>query len=263
MGRGRGVKLGPRHLYIPDTQVKDGVPIEHIGWAARYAADKRPDTIVQSGDWFDMHSLSSYDRGKLAGEGARYEDDIEAGNSALALFDKELRKHAPRSYNPRKVVTLGNHEMRIQTAVNEDPRLEGKLSMNDMDFKRYGWQVVPFLKPILLDGVTYLHYCPLNAQGRVTASKFGAPSALAQVRRMMRSTVCGHKQGLDTAVIHTPGVTLRGVIAGSFYRHEEAYLTACGETYWRGVLLFNDVRPSSGEFDICEVSMSFLEKKYG
>lgn len=239
------------------------MPTDHIAWAARYAADKRPQTIVQGGDFFDFPSLSEWDRGKMSAEGRRYVDDVEAGNAALKLFDRELKKHAPRSYSPRKVVTLGNHEDRISRAVEGDARLEGKVSFNDLAFKEYGWQVVPFLKPILLDGVTYLHYCPLNAQGRVSAGKYGAPSALAQARRMMRSTVCGHKQGLDTAIVHTPGRTVRGVIAGSFYQHSEKYLTEVGDTYWRGVVVLNDVQPASGEFDICEVSLDFLRRRYG
>ena len=83
-------------------------------------------------------------------------------------------------------------------------------------------------------GVTFVHYCPLNAQGRVGSSKFGAPSALAQARRMMRSTVCGHRQGLDVATVETPGRRIRGVIAGSFYQHSERYLTPMGNSHWQG-----------------------------
>ncbi len=255
--------VGPRHLFIPDTQVKPGVSLSHLEWLGRYAATKRPDKIIWAGDHYDMHSLSSYDRGKLAGEGARYEDDIEWGDRGLGIFMGALRKHSPRSYNPDQTVTLGNHEMRIQTAINEDPRMEGKVSLNDLGFKKHGIKVVPFLKPVVIDGVTYMHFCPLNAQGRVSSGKYGAPSALAQARRMMTSTVCGHRQGLDTAVIHTPGRTIRGVIAGSFYTHQEAYLTACGDNYWRGVLMLNDVRPKTGEFDIMEVSLDFLRRRFG
>ncbi len=252
-----------RHLYIPDTQVKPGVPTDHLAWAARYAAVKRPDVIVLAGDHYDMPSLSSYDRGTLSAEGRRVSEDIAAGTAALELFERELKKHAPRTYAPRKHVTLGNHEERIARAVESDPKLSGTVSLDDLAFKRLGWQVAPFLRPVAIDGVTYIHYCPLNAQGRVSASKFGAPSAAIQARRMMRSTVCGHRQGLDTAIIHTPGRSVRGVIAGSFYRHEERYLTPVGETYWRGILVFNDVRPKTGEFDVCEVSLEYLERRYG
>ncbi len=253
-----------RHLYIPDTQVKPGVPTDHIAWAARYAAVKRPDVIIQGGDWHDMPSLSSYDKGKKAMEGRRYDDDIKAGNDARDLFDRELKKHAPRSYRPRKVSIGGNHDYgRINAALELDAKLEGTISTDDLGWKAAGWDDVPFLKPITIHGITYVHYCPLNARGTVGASRFGAPSAAIQARRMMRSTVCGHRQGLDTAIVHTPGRTVRGVIAGSFYLHEEDYLTPIGDTYWRGILVFNDIRPRTGEFDICEVSLDYLRRRFG
>lgn len=255
--------VGPRHFFIPDTQVKPGVPTDHIAWAARYAASKLPETIVLAGDWYDMHSLSSYDRGKLSGEGSRYEEDVQAGTAALALFDRELRRYAPRSYRPRRVVTLGNHEIRISRAIEDDPRMEGKVSLNDLGFERYGWQVVPFLKPIVLDQIVYSHYFPLNANGRVSNSKNGAPSALAQVRRVMKSCVAGHRQGFDYALLHTPFATYRGVIAGSFYRHTESYLTPMGNNHWQGLLVFNDVSVDTGEFSLMEIDMGFLERKFG
>lgn len=253
---------GPRIMVIPDTQVKPGVPIDHLEWAGRYAADKRPDVIVHMGDHYDFPSLSSYDKGKLSGEGRRYKDDIKAGDDGLLAFEKGLRQGAPRSYDPRKVVTLGNHENRLLRAVEEDPRLAGKLTLDDLLFESAGWEVHPFLKPTLIHEITFSHYFPLNASGRVSNSKNGAPSARAQVQRVMGSCVAGHRQGLETAVLHAPGKTYRGIIAGSFYQHEEAYLTPIGETYWRGVLMLNDIQ-RGGSFDLCEVSLDFLRRKYG
>lgn len=254
---------GPRHLVIPDLQVKPDVRIDHLTWLARYVAEKRPEVIVQVGDWADMPSLSSWDRGKRSAEGRRYQDDVNSVNESLYAFESELARRCKRAYKPRKVITRGNHEDRIRRAVEDDARLEGKVSENDLEFKENGWVVYPFLRPVTIHGVTYLHYCPLNAQGRVSNGKHGAPSALAQARRMMRSTVCGHRQGLDVAIVHTPGRTIRSVIAGSFYLHDEEYLTPVGETYWRGVLMLNDVQEKTGEFDVCEVSMAWLERKYG
>lgn len=253
---------GPRHLVIPDLQVKPDVRTDHLLWLARYAAEKRPEVIVQLGDWADMPSLSQWDVGTMAAEGRRYQDDIDATNDSIRLFERELKKRAPK-YRPRKYVTLGNHENRINRAVNGDAKMEGKVSLDDLQFKENGWTVVPFLRPITIQGVTYLHYCPLNAKGRVTNSKHGSPSAEAQARRMMRSTVCGHRQGLETAVVSTPGRNVRGIIAGSFYQHEErGYIPEVGETYWRGVLMLNDIQEKTGEFDVCEVSMAWLERKH-
>lgn len=224
---------------------------------------KLPDVIVQAGDWYDMPSLSSYDRGKKSSHGRTVKDDIQAGDSALELFERELKKHAPRSYKPRKVFVTGNHEDRIPRHVEEYPWLDGSIGIDHLAFGKHGWETVPFLRPIEIHGVTYFHYCPIDSNGRVSSPRHGAPSALAQARRMMRSCVAGHRQGLDTAVIHTPGRTVRGVIAGSFYQHSEAYMTRMGDTYWRGILVFNDLRPNTGEFDICEVSLDYLRRRCG
>jgi hypothetical protein len=253
--------VGPRILCIPDTQVKPGVRTEHIAWAARYAAEKRPDAIIQLGDFDDLPSLSSYDAGKLASHGRTYKADVIAGNKARALLMGELRRYAPRGYSPTLIALRGNHEYRAELAVENDPKMKDTIAPHDLDWRAHGWQVVPFLQPIQCFGVTFVHYCPLNAQGRVGASKFGAPSALAQARRMMRSTVCGHRQGLDVATVETPGRRIRGVIAGSFYQHSEAYLTPMGNSHWQGILMLNDIQ--GGDFDLCEVSLSYLGRKYG
>lgn len=251
-------QLGARHLFIPDTQIKPGVPTHHIDWAAAYALDKRPDVIIVGGDWHDMPSLSSYDKGTRKAEGRRYADDIKAGNDAAKRFDAKISSR--RGYSPRKVVVLGNHdEARITRAANADPA--SNYDVHDLAWFELGWEVVRFLKPIDIDGVLYCHYYCIGPNGRVANSKNGAPSARAQAQRIMQSSVAGHRQGLDTAILHTPTKTIRSVIAGSFYLHEEEYLTPMGENYWRGVIMLNDVR--NGEFGLMDVDLRFLEARFG
>lgn len=254
---------GPRILFIPDTQIIPDDDVSHVQWVAAYAADKRPDAIVLAGDWYDMPSLSSWDDGKIGMEGRRYQDDIDAGTGALELFERTLRRHAPRSYKSRRIVTLGNHENRIQRAIDSSPKLEGKLSMEDLAFKRLGWVTYDFLEPVRVFGVVFAHYFPLGPHGNVTNSRNGAPSARAQVQRMMTSCVAGHRQGLDVANLPTPLGIKRGVIAGSYYQREERYLTPMGNSHWRGVLMLNDLRPEAGMFDLCEVSLDYLRRSYG
>ena len=90
-------RLGKMHMVIPDTQVKPGVAIDHLEWAGKYAQEKQPDVIVMIGDWWDMPSLSSFDKGKMAFEGRRYVNDIKAGRQAIESFIN------PISYKPRLV----------------------------------------------------------------------------------------------------------------------------------------------------------------
>jgi hypothetical protein len=250
---------GPRHFIIPDTQIREETPTDHLLWAARYAADKRPDVLVQPGDWHDMASLSHWDAGKKASYGRTYKGCVNAGNKGLDLFEAELRKHAPRSYKPRKAHNRGNHENRVWLADQNDPK--ASYSFDDFNWKKHGWEVYEFLDVAIIDQIAYTHYCCLNEDGNVTQSKNGAPNAKAQVRRMGMSTVCGHKQGLDIGFKYTRNKTLLGIIAGSFYLHDEGYLTPQGVNYWKGVVMLNDVR--DGFAEPMPVSLDYLRRRYG
>lgn len=257
----RSRSAGPRILFIPDTQVKPGVKTDHIAWAASYAADKKPDAIVFAGDFDDFPSLSSYDRGKLSSHGRFFEDDVNAGNLARDLFFRRLGRLSSRGYAPPVTVTLGNHEDRVNRAADEDPRSGKTFTLSRLNWKTHHVRVVPFLKPIAIHGITFVHFCALNANGQVSNGKNGC-DAKAQARRMMRSTVSGHRQGIDLAYAYSPGRTVVSVVAGSFYQHDEQYLTQQGTTYWRGIVMLNDIRPT-GEFDPMPVSLDYLKRRYG
>jgi hypothetical protein len=247
------------HGVIPDTQVKPGVPIDHLGWAGRYFGEKRPDVIVHLGDFYDMPSLSSYDLADNPGEyhQRRYQDDLDAGDESVRLFESGL----PRGYRPRKVYLVGNHEERYIRLIRAEPKLQGHLRPPWQYAKDRGWEVKPFLSPVTIDGVTYAHYFCRGPHGTVTNSKNGAPSARAQVIREMRSCIAGHKQGLDQHIQPTAQGMYRGIIAGSFYQHEEGYLTPQGTNYWRGILILHEVH--NGNFNLMEVSLDYLRRRYG
>ena len=75
-------RIGKMHLVLPDVQSKPGVSSDHLEWIGNYIAEKQPDTIICIGDWWDMPSLSAYDKGKLSYEGRRYVKDVKAGRGA-------------------------------------------------------------------------------------------------------------------------------------------------------------------------------------
>lgn len=256
-----------RHLVIPDTQIRPGVCVNHLNALGNYILDQKPDTIVMLGDWADMHSLSTYDAGKKAGEGARYEDDIDASQRAMAVLLEPLEKYnirqrstKHRQYNPRRILTLGNHENRINRHVNAYPVLEGRLSTGDLAFGRWGWEVHDFLEVVEVDGIAYSHYFPRNANGQIVQTKRGAPNARVQVQREQQSCTSGHLQGLSFHVQQLRERRHYGLIAGSFYMHEEEYLGPQGTAYWRGVVIKNEV--NDGNYDPMFVSMEYLLDKW-
>src|SRR5258706_8359990 len=154
-------------LVIPDAQVKPGVNIDHLEWAGKYILKIKPDVIVNIGDFGDLPSLSSYDVGTRNFEGRRYKSDVESVHAGMTklltpLWDYNIqaKKNKEKQYKPRMVLTLGNHCERINKAVNSDPKLDGVLSIKDLKYEEFGWEVIPFLKPIIIDGVAFCHYFP-------------------------------------------------------------------------------------------------------
>ena len=249
-------KLGRVHMVIPDIQSKPGVPNDHLRWIAAYALEKRPDVIVQIGDWADMHSLSLYDKGKRCYEGRRYTRDIEAANDSLALFEGVIEDHNRANpqdpYNPRKVITFGNHEFRIIRATQLDPAMDGKLTLEDLDFGRRGWECYPFLEVVNIDGIEYSHYFISGNMGRPVSSA----AALLKIRNC--SATMGHTQFFDMAV-HRQTQHI-GLLAGIAYLHDEDYLGPQGNSTRRQIVMKHEVE--NGRYDPMFVSLRFLQKRY-
>lgn len=252
-----------KHMIIPDTQCKEGVPLEHLEWAGKYMVEKKPDVVIQIGDFADMEALSSYDVGKKAYEGRRYKSDIEAAHRGMELFlgplnehNAKARKNRDKQYHPRMVLTLGNHEDRITRAINNDAKLDGTISLEDLCYEEYGWEVYPYLEPVIIDGVAYCHYFTSGILGRPVTS------AAALLAKRHQSACMGHVQQRQIAYANrADGEQLTGLFCGSFYQHEETYLGAQGNKHWRGVWMLHEV--NNGSFDEMPISMNFLRTKYG
>lgn len=252
-----------KHLVIPDVQAKPGHDFSYLNKLGRYITEKQPDVVICIGDFADMPSLSSYDVGKKSFEGRRYKADIEASHEAmdsllepLWTFNEKAKRNKEKQYHPRMVLTLGNHEQRINRAVNDDPKLDGVLSISDLRYEEYGWQVVPFLDVEVIDDIAYSHYFTTGQMGRPCTS------AQAQLNKKHMSCVAGHQQGLNVATAQrADGTRLTSIIAGSCYEHNEDYMSAQGNNHWRGFLVLHGVKPG-GQFDMMSVSLEYLNQKY-
>jgi hypothetical protein len=251
-----------KHLVLPDTQIKPGHDTTYLTRIGRYAVEKRPDTIICLGDFADMPSLSSYDVGTKAFEGRRYRDDIKAVHAAMEdllrpiiEYNANARRNHKERYSPRLVFTLGNHEQRIIKATNADPKLDGTIGIEDLNYASYGWEVFPFLEVVVLDGVAYSHYFTTGLRG------LPCSTANTQLNKKHQSCIAGHQQGFQIATSHrADGKRLTSIIAGSCYEHDEDYLGPQGNKHWRGCIMLHDVK--DGEFDVMPISLSYLAKKY-
>lgn len=244
-----------RHLIIPDTQTKPGVSTKHLEWVGEYIVDQRPDVVVHLGDHYDLPSLSSYDKGTSRSEGKRLSYDVRAGKEAMSTLLRPLQR--TKGYKPRKVFLMGNHEYRLQRHIEANPELIGTVSYADFRLKEMGWEVHDYLKPVVIDGITYVHYVANPMTGKPYTGK--ASNILVKAGK---SFVMGHRQELDVATRTILGGQMQiGIVAGSCYTHKENYKGYQGNNHWRGVVVLNNVK--SGYGDVMPVSLGYLKRRYG
>lgn len=251
-----------RHIYVPDTQVRPGVPTDHLDWVSAYIVEKAPDTIVVAGDWWDFPSLSSYEEpGSIALEGARVQDDIVVGNMAFEKFCAPIkaevqrqRKNRKEPWKPACLFTLGNHEDRADRVASASAKWQGVIGSDQCDTQFF--QRFPFLQIAWVDGVAYSHYFSSPHSGKPIGG-----TAQNRITKIGSSFVHGHQQGLDYGTkLMGNGKTLTGVIAGSCYVHIEKYRGNQGQRHFRGIVALNEVR--DGEFCPMAVTLDFLCRKY-
>ena len=237
-------------LVIPDTQIKSGVPIIHLKWAARAIKDYKPTHVCHMGDHWDFPSLSSYSPRREI-EGKRVINDIEAGNKAMELFWKHLRgmKKLPEFH-----FFMGNHEERLVRYVGDYPVLDGVLSLSSLYTK--GWNVHPFKEVYEIGKVFFSHYFYQPFTGRA----YGG-TAHNILRNVGLSFVKGHRQGKDVAARSLPnGAVQRALISGSCYLHREDYLGPQAKESWQGIVILQDV--VDGDYDLMELSLKYLCRRY-
>ena len=206
-----------------------------------------------------MHSLSQYDKGTAKGENADYQSDVDVGIKAMEMLLKPLQDYNRlkiNKYKPRLVFLLGNHEQRIERYANSNPALRNKTTYEDLHLKDFGWEVHDFLSPVDIDGITYAHYFYNPNTGKPFCGK-----ASTMLNNIGFSFTMGHQQGKDLAEKHlSNGRTIRGLVCGSFYQHQEDYKGPQGNHHWRGCIMKHEV--NKGNYSLMEISLSYFLNKY-
>lgn len=250
------------HLVIPDTQAKPDVPLDHLGWIGEYIVDRKPDVVVHLGDHADMPSLSSYDRGKIQFEGRRYVQDIAAANKAFDFLNAPLEKENARLIKNKKAVEyperhilLGNHENRIERAVENSSELQGTIGVQDLNYEQSGWAVHPFLEPVYLDGIAYAHYWYNPNNGRPISG-----TVENRLKTIGHTFTQGHLQTLMYGLRFVGGKSQHGLVAGACYLHDEDYKGPQGNAHWRGIIVKHEV--DEGQYDPMFVSLDYLCRRY-
>lgn len=214
------------------------------------------------GDTADMPSLSGYDKGRKCFVGRTYKSDIDShGDFQEKLWDtvKGAKKRLPR-----RVTLLGNHEERINRAIEAQPELEGTVSYKDLQLERWYNDVVYYSGStpgtIEIDGVHYGHFMVSGIQGRPIGGEHPANSLIS---KQLVSCTVGHSHilGFDIRT-RADGKRVLGLVAGCYqdYDSDWAGEELC-KLWWRGVIVKRGV--DSGTYDVEAISLDRLRKEYG
>lgn len=245
-----------RHFIIPDTQVRPGVPLDHLDWIGKAIVDYKPDVVVHIGDHWDFPSLNSHEEfGSLPQEGKRYQDDLRCGNEAFARICAPMEAERKKGkWKPELIFTLGNHEARADRVAENNPKLYGTVGSDQCDMR--DWKRYEFLDVVNVDSILYSHFFQTSHSPRAIGGTVGN-----KLTKVGSSFVHGHVQGLDIGTkMLGNGMTLWGAACGSAYLHQEDYRGAQGQRHWRGVLILNEVQ--NGECCPMPLSLGYLCRKY-
>lgn len=248
--------MGKRHLIIGDSHAHPDFSNERFTWLGKLIHDSRPDVVVNIGDMADMASLCAHSKA-IEIEGARYEADVNAAKDAQERMFHEVRKHKKKL--PRFVWTLGNHDIRADRFVADNPVFQGKIKTEDIGYKDYPWSdVVPFLEPIDIDGIDYCHYFTSGIMGRPIG---GQHAAWTIVKKRNKSGTAGHSHVLDYKIDKTPGRSLMGLVVGNFIGFNMGYAGPANDMWSDGIAICDNVE--DGIYDFSWISMNRLKKEYG
>lgn len=237
--RPKKVKLGPSHLIIGDAHSQPDVSNARFDWLGRAIAELQPDVIIDIGDWWSMDSLCSFDEHRADFKSRLFRNDIEAGIDAMQRVQVAIR--GVKGYRPRKIRTLGNHEYRIERLIEWEPRFSGILGYASLASKEFGWEEIPFLDIIEVDGMHYTHYLKQVGSNRPVAGVVGTRTVALKHHK---SLVFGHTHRYE--VYEELQSRIQVINVGCYFEHWMDWAKGDNHRWNRGLLHLTDIRDGVG-----------------
>ena len=257
------------HLVIPDAHASINVSNRRFDWLGEFILEEQPDVIIDIGDFGDLSTLGTYDVGTKNGEGKRILDEVACIKDAsdrvfkrISAYNSTRTRHKKPQYNPRIIRCGGNHEEgRLKRFINENPRFEGLVTLEQMGFKDHGSEYVPFLQPTLVDGIAYSHFF------YVKDKRYPISTAKMLLQKLHMSATCGHSHIRDFSEAARPdGKRIQGLIVGGYHDPENKDSDYAGPqgvlTWWSGVVM-KYVNESGGTYSPRFIDIEELQKRYG
>lgn len=238
---------------------------DRADWLGKFLYDEKPDYVVDLGDTADMRSLNSYDTTRPAAIVAQsYQADIENHldfqDRVRWQFKKQRRKR------PAFFGFEGNHEHRIQKAIDADPRIEGYgsqkygVSFGHLETDRFydEYHRYEHGAPAIhdYDGVLYSHFI---ASGNYGTAMSGEHHAYNLLKKKMQSTTVGHSHKRN--IYFRDDTNSIGLVAGCFKGGPEGWAGQANKDWYSGVVIKRGLE--NGYYEPQFVSMAMLKKAYG
>lgn len=80
------------HLVVPDPHAHPDYSNKRFEYLGKLIVDLKPDKVICLGDFADLPSLCSYDKGTAGFEGRRYKDDVASVIDAQEKMLFAIRK---------------------------------------------------------------------------------------------------------------------------------------------------------------------------
>lgn len=248
-------------LVIPDQHAHPDFDNDRADLLGRFLLDLKPEYLVNIGDAADMASLSGYDKGKRSFTGRSYAKDIDSHLDFQERMWEPIKKSKKRL--PYSVVLEGNHEHRVERALDLAPELEGTISFDDFKFHDYYDHIVRYEGATpgvtCIESIYFSHYFTSGVMGRPIAGEHPAYSILT---KQFVSCVQGHTHTVDYCVRTTAhGSKVHGLVAGVFQDYRSQWAGTSNDLWWRGLVVLNNV-DGRGGFEPQFVTIDALKKEY-
>jgi len=257
-------------LIIPDPHAHPDHDNDRFEALGKLILKERPDVIVCIGDLADMQALSSFDKGTKGFEGRRYRKDIDAAINAqtrlfkpVLTYNKRKAKNKEKQYKPRWVMTVGNHEDRIDRAINASPELDGAIGQFDLKYEEFGWEVVPFKESITIAGIGFSHYFSSGIMSRPIS---GEHIAASLCNKLHMSAVQGHSHLFNHAERTRPdGQKIFGLSVGCFSHPDqiEGWNKNSHHLWWRGIVILDDCDMNGYYDELRAITLRKLMRDFG
>lgn len=254
------------HLVIGDPHAKPEEDLSRFSWLGKAIMDLRPSKVICMGDFNDMGSISSYDKGKKSFINASIEKDIQTSHLALGLimeplvsYYKKSKKNINKLYKPQFYMLGGNHdEARIDRLIQSNPELEGLISIEKLGYEKFGWNYVKYTSPVVLDGIAYCHHFASGIMGKPIGGKYLANQLIAT---NLQSSTVGHDHSFQYACKpRADGRLVHGLSAGCYTEDSPSYANGAHKFWWRGLVYKTNV--NDGDYSLKQFTMDEVKANW-